>query len=81
MREAAQTIFGLLRTRLGSLNYVVIRIELCGTVIPLGFLLASLFLSFFSWLSFSSFVFLVFRLFETYSVFPLFYFFFSSPSR
>ena len=45
MREAAQTIFGLLRTRLGSLNYVVIRIELCGTVIPLGFLLASLFLS------------------------------------
>ena len=47
--------------RLGSLTCVVIRIELCGAVIPLRSLLTSLFLIFLVFLVFSlsSFVFLV----------------------
>ena len=74
MCAAPLALFSSLRTRLGSLTCVVIRIELCGAVIPLRPLLTSLFLIFLVFLVFSltSFVFLVFKPFGAYSVFPLF---------
>ena len=51
--------------RLGSLTCVVIRIELCGAVIPLRFLLTSLFLTFL--------VFLIFLVFPLVHLFFLFF--------
>ena len=75
---AARTIFSLLRTRLGSLNCVFIRIELCGTVIPLRFFGFSFsFDCSFSFLSFL--VFLLFLFF--YFLFFVFCFLFLSLLR